>query len=743
MLTNIHVEKHRNVPVLDPDHATTRCQKEKAGKTHFIQVQAQYVARPMLATQVCHCKGIRKRSSAYAVARLLAVSLLAQMILSTFVGLAHADPVQSLDTSAEDRPERGNLAQLATQISPPVDEVRVALRIAYREIVPTYDPVLLLAFIDLEDDDVQRFSLALLLRSDLPQAPSRLEEFFGSADLAGVRWMVEQAPRLLRVDHLPAIHSLARRDDAKAGELAAELAARLPPAAAERVLLELIANPPSHPGALPAQLEALGRVGGLAAGECLARFRADPTPDVSEAARRAFSAVRQRLLAMSMLDQELALTREGLRWIPDDLDLRLLEARTVGLYMENAEEGLELLSRSERRYRPARWGDGSRSLASILLGRSVVQYFSGQAREAFVTLAEAQRALGRPPRHMEESALLVARIHLVKAIFALAGQAGLESARAEIKRAVAAAPYSNDVCLFDQSMWGTFGPLTLLDRLRRTGQTTTQIRFLRLVEEALLEDLDGLALGIAGDGEAEGLEPGSNRAALDAERVKSWIPLRRLQALANAGRLEAARAVGERVVKGLTGTTLWNNRELSAQCSLRLGWIHARSERPDEARSRYLEAQSVLEEIDHAFSRDELKQRSGRHPRGAAPYRPPYRTLRARALVGLAEVDAILLARPDRAQVEARKATQTDPWCNQALLADATAEAQTGRSDRAEVILDSLPRTADLLAGLSRLASACGRQQEADQLFETHLSWNALTEEIKAVEIRFRRQGSE
>ncbi|MFH0947366.1 MAG: hypothetical protein V2A76_19440 [Planctomycetota bacterium] len=669
---------------------------------------------------------------------MMAVSLVVFTLLSSSSGWAQGMGIQSLDTGSESRSEKADLTRLASQSSPPVEMLRTALRGAYREIVPTYDPTILFAFIDHEDGDIRRLSLALLLRSDLPQTASRLEHYFAEADLAGIRWMVEQIPRMLATEHLPAVRALARRDEQAAGDLAADLAARLPPATAEGILLELIEGPQTHEEALPAQLEALGRVGSLTAGEVLARYRADPSPRVSEAARGAFSAVSRRLLSMAMLDQELTLTREGLRWVPDDLELQLLEARTLGLFLGRVEEALELLNQCELRQRPAAWGAASRSLARILLGRGVILHFLDRAEEASLAVAGAERALGHPPRHMEEDALLLAQIHLVKAIFALGDQAGAALARAEIDRAVSAAPYSGDVCLFDQSMMGTFGPLVLLDRLRRTGRTETQIRFFRLAEEALFEDRGGLALGLPGA--SDGVEPGSNRAVLDAERIKSWMPWWRLRALAEAGRLEEARAVGERVVQGLAGTALWDNRDLSAQCSLWLGWIHARSERPEEARSRYLEAESVLEEIDHAFARDDLRERSGRHPRGAAPYRPPYRTLRAKTLVGLAELDALLLGRPDRARNQARKAIQTDPWSNEALIADAIAEAEKGPSKRALRILDNLPRTADLVADLSRLASACGRQEEADQLFDMHLSWNALTEERRGVEVRFRQQ---
>ncbi|MBU0755571.1 MAG: hypothetical protein KJ645_10565, partial [Planctomycetes bacterium] len=135
MLTNIHLEKHRNLPVLDPDLATTRRQKEKAGKTHLIQVQAQCVAGPMLATQVCHCKGIRKRSVGYGAARMMAVSLVVFTLLSSSSGWAQGMGIQSLDTGSESRSEKADLTRLASQSSPPVEMLRTALRGAYREIV--------------------------------------------------------------------------------------------------------------------------------------------------------------------------------------------------------------------------------------------------------------------------------------------------------------------------------------------------------------------------------------------------------------------------------------------------------------------------------------------------------------------------------------------------------------------------------------------------------------------------------
>ena len=686
----------------------------------------------MVAVQVWHCKGIRDRRSTPATRRSPAASCV--LLALTLVPAAQAKRESSLQ-------------ELLALPDPPVTEIRAVLRSIQRgdslacDAPDAEDRARLLA---LPDDEIQRMAALLTLNAPPPPHPEDLGPLVQYVDQAApdaLRWIVERAERPIHDPFLPIARTMHARPEPFVSALGAELLARFRAELAEPILLEWIQSESGGAFALPAQLEALGRIAGPASADGLARHLADSNPEVAQAAGLAFQEVRSRLLALARPADELEFVRAGLRLAPGDLELHLKEALTLGVYLERPEAALHLLQEEFERHLPGDWGQGEQALAELLLGQAVVLFFGGAPEAAAARLNDALLHLHDPPPHQKTAATLQARIRLVAGLFALADPKGGEpAARVHFQRALAEAPYRAETCSFDQAMLGVFGPLIVLDRLRRTGRVSLQLRFYEVLEQELWNDEPGVALGLPEPTEGPLPRAGSDEAAVESTQVKSWIPWWRMQALLDAGELEPARAIGLRVIRALRNTNLWDNRDLAAHCALLLGQAEAFEGNQELALDAYREALAVFEEIDQAFSREDLEARPGRFPPGAPPYRPPYRALRAQALVGQSEVLLCFNGQPAQIHELAQRAARLAPWYDRALLALSFAEVRAGDRDRARRLLESLPPEADLLADLSHLAAALDEPELSDLLFETHLAWNALTQQRKEIARAWRRR---
>lgn len=618
---------------------------------------------------------------------------------------------------------------------------RAELRLQIESSTATLAPERLASLLTSADAGVRRLAATAALRANQAVEADLLAPFFRTADLSELRFAVERANRPLDPALAPLLVPLLGRPEPEAREIAGELAARLHKPLSEKGLVTILGSSGGVRSSRPGLLERLGRTAGSDRSfRLLATHLVDADPGIREAAAAALRKTYGRLLASGQAEAARDLVRLGCLHSPDDPGLLLQDAQTLGLYLDRPRQGRERIARLLRRTARLEQSGPDREGAGALLGQAVIEFFAGRPEEALRSLGLARWRIGRPDPHAREAATLNSRIHLVTAALLIATDADQVSIQTQFEAALLAAPFHPEICLFDQAMLGDFGPLVVLDRLRRTGRDGSRLRFYELLEQALWDDRAELHLGIPIRAAEQEPPPGSDEAAAENNRVRSWVPWWRMRALFQSGHLDQARAVGERVVHWLQNTNLWDNRDLAAQSSHLLGRIHSRAGRPGPAVAALEEAIAILEEIDQATARADLGDRRGRFRAGQEPYRSPFRVLLARARVDLADVQQLLRDRPAPAVELIQRAARDAPHSDLALLALARTVLVDEDPRRAERILESLPREADLLAGLARLAAALGRDALAAELFATHVRWNALTPERQTIEADWRRR---
>lgn len=584
------------------------------------------------------------------------------------------------------------------------------------------------------DAESRRLAAAITLRSgDISMVPA-LVEYCARADLNDLRSVVEWTPRPASASFAPVVTTIQQRFELGSTSIASRLAGRLERATAERLLLEMVDAGPLGAAEQITPVRALDQIAGPDSITSLAPLLTESNRPVSAAARETLDSLRDRLLASARLDDCQALDREARRYQPQAASTLLREAQLLGLYSGRPDAGLDLVDEVLASSAISDQWDASRPAAEALLGSAVILFFAGREAESRSRLAEALVRLGTPPPTAVAAATVHTRIHLVTAILAVDWGDAKQQVWSHLRAAVEHSPFERDYSLFDQAMYGDFGPLRVLDRLRRTDRVDSQLRFLEHLDRFLAIDASGSYLGIPLVGSREAPEAGSNEAAAENERVKSWVPWWRLVALYQAGQPQAASVIGERVVEHLHNTNIWENRKLAAQVNLELGKLHARASRAVRAEDAYHAAIAIYSEIDQALMQQDMSELTGRFRAGDAPYERPFRGLLASARVGLSEVYLLLLDQPEKALEEARKAYALAPDSDDALVNLACFLAHDEDPDRAIRTLRSLPRTGGLLLGLARLATALGATEQATQLFDTHLMWNALTPASKAIE---------
>ncbi|MBI4881271.1 MAG: hypothetical protein HY812_16675 [Planctomycetes bacterium] len=666
---------------------------------------------------------------------------LAPRLLAWFLAasLLHAQegPVDTLDCAAR-TDGKAQVAAASASYPPAADATREQIRAAL--CLAAERPATPAAWDGLADSllapdrETQRLAALVALRAGAVDTAAALSAYAAQADLNDLRWIAQAAPRPLPRAFLPFVEQLAGRIELDAREIAAELCGRLEAGAAQEAVARLLEAGPAAAPARAVALEVLGRVAAAPSAGLLASFLSDPDPAAAAAADQALARLRSRLLAQADVEGCLRLDREARRCRPEDAALALREAQALGLYLGEVGPALLLLERAcDERALPEP-GGADLVVAEAHLGRAVILFFAGKASAARAALATALARLGQPPPHALAAATLCARIHLAAAALALHAGEAEARVREHFAAALRSAPSDRDFPLFDQALYGTFGPLTILDRLRRTGRTNSELRFLEALDGFLAGGGAGTTLGIPLADAADAPPPGSNAAAQEDEQVKSWVPWWRVSALCEAGRPAEAARVGERVLRRLDDTQVWENRRLAAQVSLELGRAHARARDGARAEAAFRAALDLFEEVDEAIAEQEVKELTGRFRAGAAPYERRLASALASARIGLADVELLQKGRRDEAVLQAQKACALDPRGDEPLLALACFLAAGEDRARARLVFDTLPRSAGLLLGLARLALALGEAEEAERLFATHVSWNVLTPERAALE---------
>ena len=580
------------------------------------------------------------------------------------------------------------------------------------------------------DDRVRTVAAAVAIRiPGFGDHLGRLIHFFDTEDVRAVRSVVEAAPRPLPDSARALVAALEGRDEPGFGWLACDLMARCDRSLAEALLVEAGSRAPHLPATR--RLDALARVGREPSADVLAGGFVSRLAPERDAAARALRAIVSRRLGSG--DQEGAQRiLETLRHrAPRDIDLAKRLARVVGLYRSQAEPALALLDRVAARHpvglTPQEAVDG----AEILVARAMVLACDADLDAARSTLAEAIARLGEPTNHARDAAILLARALLLDALVAIQ-QGQPRVADGLLKRAIAAAPYDPYYgCQFDLALEGVFGPLTVIDLLRRRGSTATGILFHDRLQHALVRADGMLAVFESSD---DFPEPGSDRAVVDNERVKSWAPLHRLRFELHAGHTADVRRIGQALVAHLEATEVFANRNLAAQARILIGRACLLDGDADKAERAFRSAVDELRKLGRSWLEYDLEDRRGRFAPGTPPFRAPLADQVARAWLGVADTRRILRGDPTGAGEAARSALAADPTHDGALLAVAALLAGGEDRDRARRVLESMPRTVDRLLGLARLARALDRDELADELFERHVAWNCLTEESERAE---------
>ncbi len=543
-----------------------------------------------------------------------------------------------------------------------------------------------------------------------------------AAAASEVRSVVEKSPPQLSSGVRPVVDRLFSRPAPEFRTLAADLAARLEPEAAERALLDQLASPPPCVADRVAVLAHLGRIAcGADSWPPMACFLAHGDPTVRGAAKDALLEAHDRLLALSRSDDADLLLAAAVAVAPDDAAFLIAGAVDRGLYRRDVDPALASVDGWLARHRPPAPGaPAANDVADAWIARVALMGAGG--RDAEGAARAALESIGRVPDRAEDRALSVARLHLVRAVFLL--RSGDDAAASiALRAAIVAAPGDRQYAVFDSALSGRAGAFTVLEALRRRGEPELPVAYYRALIRALAGVTSTLALP----------EPPAVVGG-DEERVKSWAPLRLALALEQRGRLDEARAAFERVVASLSGSDLFNNRWMcaeahcaSARTALAAGALDAADRESDTAAA-------LFEELDAQWRKANVKEMHWRFPPGTPPAPHPLAEERARALVVRSEVLRRRGGNDDGARSAAHAAVEIDPTHPPAIVVDACFAADGPKVARAERVLATMPRRADCLYPLARLAARLSRPDAAAELLETHLEWNALTDERRAIE---------
>lgn len=584
------------------------------------------------------------------------------------------------------------------------------------------------------DQRIQELAAVVAVRGATPSPGlTELAAFCRTREPRALRSLVDAAPRPLPGESAIWIDELLRRHEPGIDWVAIDALAKLEPSAAERRLLTAPLDDPDRFDPRH-RLAALARVGSTEARLQIAS--ALTKPDIVDSARDALGQVLTRLLSSGAMPEAAALLAAAHAHAPADEELLLRWCLVSGVYEADAVPANRALAEELARHGPGLTPQDSRATAELLLARAVVQWFAGDRTGAEPDLQRAASRIGVPVPRARPAAITRSRILLVHAILRIADGRG-DAADALLDTAVGSAPYERFAsCHFDEALDGVFGPLTVLDLIRRRLGPAIQLEFYDRLQLALRRG-DGL-LGVPI------VDVTTAPSAEENEQVKSWTPWYQVQAMLLAGELDAAIAIATQVADRLQPSEVFDSRLLAAQARQQVGTARLLQLDADAAESALRQAIDRLEELDRTWLESDLKEARGRFPSGAPPYRRPLARPISQAWADLAEAYRLRHGRHTAEAVDAlQRAVAIDPWNDRALVDLGVVLAAGADRERAQRIYRSLPRTAELLLPLARLAAALEHRDEAEALFDQHLSWNALTAARRAIEIARRSAAAE
>ncbi len=592
------------------------------------------------------------------------------------------------------------------------------------------------------DDAIRARVRAIAAIEDSAADPSAVDPlaetcaWAAAAPASDVRAVIEKTPRDLAAGAVAIVDALSRRPEPEFRALAADLAARLCPPAAEAALLAQLAAPPERIGDRRPAIEQLGRVAvSPAAWSALSALLAHGAPELRTAAADAIEEAHDRLLGLARTADVEALLATARAVAPDEAMLLFHAATDRGVYENDPAAGLRLVDDWLARHDDAPDAAGSTTpidVHSMRLARIVLLELADRHADAEIAARLALARCERPPSRARDAAIATARLRCMLALFALR-RGDEERARRECRAAIGVAPADRSVAMFDAAFDGSFGPYIVLDALRRRGESDLPARFFAMVEAVLADAEAGTTLGLPRPPE---------RVRGESERIKSWAPLRRMLALEQRGALDDARDAARRITAALADADFFNNRWMLAEATCATGRIDLALGDLDAADAASDAAVRLFDELDTQWRDSDVEEMASRFPPGTPPFPHPLGAERARALLVRSEV-LRRRGNDEAARSSARLATRADPRSDAALIADAAfavggagdagAAAASGRTRGARILAQTPPR-ADCLFGLARLAARLGDADRAIVLLGTHLAWNALTPERRTIE---------
>lgn len=512
------------------------------------------------------------------------------------------------------------------------------------------------------------------------------------------------------------IEQLERRPDVAGKSLAIEWTARLAPDVANRRLVHiLLDSDPLAAARAPRALTALSEIAAIESLDAILAHVRSENPEARTAARAAGNALVSQLLAEARIDEALTVSDGLCAADPRHAEFELSRAMTRGVYASLPDAARAALTEVTRD--APREGSLAAARSERELALAAISFFGGDESRAETELERARFRLGPIPQRPSAVALTAGRIDFAWAVTALAGATpDPAAARAAIRRAIEHRPHDDGVYLGDGSLFGPCGARAWLERLRRTDRPEVRHEFYRI----LLEELEAAEPPVAADDEIP---------------ARSWVPVWTIYARIDDGDLEEGLAIAKRTAARLERATAWSDRWMLAEIELaRAIALHLSG----DSRRALDELPTVLRRIDElagaevdqlAFDAREIVPTPG-----SPPLRDSLRDARMRAERVSAEASWALGQVAD-ARKHAKAALAADPFDDACVALELAAAVASGDDrDRGERAFATLPRAAGTLLDLSRLAFALGRAEAGEELFERHVSWNALTPAREAVE---------